>query len=184
MCVTCVSCVSRASHVCYVCLMCVTCVSCASSQELLHRTDQLYHMAAVISMTMQEEDTSSQKTVEYITQLECENRHLRDLLQFTQSGVLEAAIDRTRLDSSTPVNSPATGPPLLSSSKSPPSTSTPPPAPRPEIRTITPHSAGFGAEGYMATPQTSGQTTPVVGREGSAGPLLQQACDVLSDSHA
>ena len=142
-------------------------------------------MAAVISMTMQEEDTSSQKTVEYITQLECENRHLRDLLQFTQSGALEAAIDRTRLDSSTPINSPATGPSLLSFSQNS-SSSNPTPAPQPKFRTTAPHTTGFGpgggAEGYVATPQTSGQATPIVGQEVSAGPLLEQACDLLSDT--
>lgn len=71
-------------------------------QELLHRTDQLYNMASVISITLQDEDMSSQKTVEYITQLECENKHLRELLQFTQSGAFDSTIDST---TTTPLSS-------------------------------------------------------------------------------
>ena len=124
-------------------------------------------MAAVVSMTMQEEDSSSQKMVEYISQLECENKQLRDLLHFTQSGLLDSA---HTTESATPT------------SVVPPSLHTDPPR-----REIWPPTAPMGArerEVYTATPINSGQATPIAtpttgGR--SAGPLLQQACDKLTD---
>ena len=139
-----------------------------SRQELLHRTDQLYHMAAVVSMTMQEEDTSSQKTVEYITQLECENKHLRDLLQFTQSGLLDYTSDssphttNTDPTSSKDISRPPNFPLRM-----------PPPVP-------------MAADGgmYTATPINSGQVTPIAtptSGEETAQPLLQQAADKLTD---
>lgn len=159
-----------------------------SLQELLHRTDQLYHMAAVISLTMQEDDTSSQKAVEYITQLECENKHLRELLQFTQSGVLESATERAQHDS-TPVNSPSTA----QSSFPKPSQPNQGGSLHADFRTTASHSVGItsggppgGSGGYVhvATPLNSGQTTPVVGGEGGAGQqvVLEQARDKLTES--
>lgn len=163
-------------------------------QELLHRTDQLYHMAAVISLTMQEDDTSSQKAVEYITQLECENKHLRELLQFTQSGVLESAIERAQHDN-TPVNSPSTAQTSgLSFPKHPSSSQGG--TPRAEFQTTASHSGSLGivsgaprggSDGsyvHVATPLNSGQTTPVVGGDEVAGRqfMLEQACDKLTES--
>jgi hypothetical protein len=144
-----------------------------TAEELLHRTDQLYHMAAVVSMTMQEEDTSSQKTVEYITQLECENKHLRDLLHFTQSGLLDSASDSAHpADSATPTSS--LGPEQDIARHSSPHTREfrPPPVP-----------VGEGGV-YTATPINSGQATPIATPttgEKSAQPLLQQAADKLTD---
>lgn len=164
-----------------------------SLQELLHRTDQLYHMAAVISLTMQEDDTSSQRAVEYITQLECENKHLRELLQFTQSGALESATERAQHDS-TPVNSPSTA-----QSSGLPFPKPPQPNqggfPQAEFRTTASHSGsvgissggpsgGSGGYVHVATPLNSGQTTPMVGGEEVAGQqvLLEQARDKLTES--
>ena len=160
-------------------------------QELLHRTDQLYHMAAIIALTMQEEDSASQKTLEYVTQLECENKHLRELLHFTQSGVLESATDHTPLDTATPVNSPSTASSFPQSSPSHPHRPLPhfPPATDPHSEgaggASDPHSGGAGG-GYVhtATPLNSGQSTPVVvggGGEGNTQPLLEQAIDKLND---
>lgn len=126
-------------------------------------------MAAVVSMTMQEEDTSSQKTVEYITQLECENKHLRDLLHFTQSGLLDSASDSTH--SADSVTSP--GPQGHSHQTSPRRREFKPP----------PVSVAESGE-YIATPINSGQATPIAPPttgEKSAQPLLQQAADKLTD---
>lgn len=166
-------------------------------QELLHRTDQLYHMAAVISLTMQEDDTSSQKAVEYITQLECENKHLRELLQFTQSGVLESSIERAQHDN-TPVNSPSTAQtsglpfPKHHPSSNPNQRGTP----QAEFQNAASHSVTLGITsgvppggndgGYVHvdTPLNSGQITPVVGGDGIVGRqvLLEQARDKLTES--
>ena len=122
-------------------------------------------MAAVVSMTMQEEESASQKTVEYVTQLECENRHLRELLHFTQTGLLESEQH----------DSPSTS--AFSFPKNPPPQRT---APRPEFSTG-PFGGGPTGEGCVATPMNSGQTTPVVGGEGTATqPLLEQACNKLT----
>lgn len=163
-----------------------------SPQELLHRTDQLYHMAAVISLTMQEDDTSSQKAVQYITQLECENKHLRELLQFTQSGVLESATERAQHDN-TPVNSPSTAQSSGLPFPKPPQP-TPGGHPQAEFRTTASHSGsvgissggppgGSGGYVHVATPLNSGQTTPLVGgEEVGQQVLLEQARDKLTDS--
>lgn len=140
-------------------------------------------MAAVISLTMQEEDSASQKTVEYVTQLECENKQLRELLHFTQSGVLDSAVDHTSLDSATPVNSPSAGPSFSRNQpqRAPPDFST---ATDPQSVGVSggPHSSrGEGGYVHTATPLHSGQSTPVVGGEGSTQPLLEEACDRLND---
>ena len=47
------------------------------------RTDQVYNMAAVMYRAALIEDTSAQLTMERISRLEYENRHLRELLQFS-----------------------------------------------------------------------------------------------------
>ena len=172
-------------------------LSLSPSQELLHRTDQLYHMAAVISLTMQEDDGASQKTVEYITQLEYENKHLRELLQFTQTGVLESAGDHGQpplLSDSTPINSPSTAS-ILAFPKNPPTASSPPGAAlHSEIWTAAKRSArsdetsgvaavtGSGAEYvHVATPLNSGQNTPLLMSDASPSqPLLEQARDKLT----
>lgn len=149
-------------------------------------------MAAVISLTMQEDDASSQKTVEYITQLECENKHLRELLHFTQSGVLDSAGGAQPLADNTPINSPSTALSALSFPKNHPSDPPKKDVPARHDLQAAPHSGGVGVPrlggsdgGYVhvATPLNSGQTTPVVGGgELESRPLLQQACDKLTDT--
>ncbi len=56
-----------------------------SPQELQHRTDQVYNMAAIMYKAAIIEDSSSQQTLEQVTKLEYENQHLRELLQFSTS---------------------------------------------------------------------------------------------------
>ena len=133
-------------------------------------------MAAAVTVAMQEDDTTSQKAVEYISQLECENRHLRELLHFTQSGVLDSShstSDHTPSEGSAPFspNSRKTsteGVPRRQNRRQPP-----------------PITMQEGGGDYVATPINSGQATPIAppteGGEG-AQPVLQEACDKLSSS--
>ena len=58
-------------------------------QALRSRTDQLYNMAAVMYRAAQAEDSTSCVTTEQVARLEYENRHLRELLQFS-TPVLES----------------------------------------------------------------------------------------------
>ena len=53
------------------------------SQELQQRTDQVYNMAAVMYRAAQVEDSSSQQMLERLAKLEYENRHLREVLQYS-----------------------------------------------------------------------------------------------------
>ena len=46
-------------------------------------------MAAVISLSQQDDDAAWQKILEHVSQLEHENKHLRELLQFTTAGILD-----------------------------------------------------------------------------------------------
>ena len=62
----------RAVHVCV-----------SLSQEVQLRTDQVYNMAAMMYRAALVEDASVQLTTEKISRLEYENRHLRELLQFS-----------------------------------------------------------------------------------------------------
>ena len=52
-------------------------------QELQLRTDQVFNMATVMYRAALIEDTSALLTTERISRLEFENRHLRELLQFS-----------------------------------------------------------------------------------------------------
>ena len=52
-------------------------------QELQLRTDQVYNMASVMYQAARAEDATSQAVAERVAQLEFENKHLRDLLQFS-----------------------------------------------------------------------------------------------------
>lgn len=54
-----------------------------SPQALRSRTDQVYNMAAVMYKAAQAEDTTVRETTEQVARLEYENRHLRELLQFS-----------------------------------------------------------------------------------------------------
>lgn len=53
------------------------------SEELQLRTDQVYNMASVMYQAARAEDATSQAVAERVAQLEFENKHLRDLLQFS-----------------------------------------------------------------------------------------------------
>lgn len=53
------------------------------AEELQSRTDQVYNMAAMMYRAALIEDASVQVTTEKISRLEYENRHLRELLQFS-----------------------------------------------------------------------------------------------------
>lgn len=64
------------------------------SQEVQLRTDQVYNMAAVMYRAALVEDASVQLTTEKISRLEYENRHLRELLQFSMPVVYPN--DRTK----------------------------------------------------------------------------------------
>ena len=52
-------------------------------QELHCRTEQVYSMAAVMYRAAQVDDTRSCEVAEKVTRLEYENKHLRELLQFS-----------------------------------------------------------------------------------------------------
>ncbi len=52
-------------------------------QELQCRTEQVYSMAAVMYRAAQVEDTRSCEVAEKVARLEYENKHLRELLQFS-----------------------------------------------------------------------------------------------------
>lgn len=54
-------------------------------QEVQYLTDQVYNMAAIMYKAALTEDISSQQTMERVAQLEYENKHLRELLQFSTS---------------------------------------------------------------------------------------------------
>lgn len=64
------------------------------SEEVQLRTDQVYNMAAVMYRAALVEDASVQLTTEKISRLEYENRHLRELLQFSMPVVYPN--DRTK----------------------------------------------------------------------------------------
>lgn len=53
------------------------------AEELQQRTDQVYNMAAVMYRAAQVEDSSSQQMLERLAKLEYENRHLREVLQYS-----------------------------------------------------------------------------------------------------
>ena len=138
-------------------------------------------MAAVVSMTMQEDDMTSQKAVEYIAQLECENRHLREILHFTQSGVLDSA--NTPSDSTQTESDPTHPSSHTSQLHSMFSES----LPRRQRRQIPFAQHEEEEKGqYVATPINSGQATPIAtptSREAVfPGPVLQEACDKLTGS--
>ena len=52
-------------------------------QELQSRTEQVYSMAAVMYKAAQVDDTRSCEVAEKVARLEYENKHLRELLQFS-----------------------------------------------------------------------------------------------------
>ncbi len=52
-------------------------------QEVRARTDQLYHMAAVMYQSAKAEDVTSQHLEERLAQLEYENRYLREVLSLS-----------------------------------------------------------------------------------------------------
>ena len=56
-----------------------------SSQEVRSRTDQVYHMAAVMYEAARTEDQSTQHSSERLSQLDYENRYLRELLSLSSA---------------------------------------------------------------------------------------------------